>query len=31
MLAEFERLATEAIAEHGPIRIRTPTGALVCS
>jgi SAM-dependent methyltransferase len=30
-LAEFERLATEAIARSGPFRIRTHTGAFVCS
>jgi len=31
VLADFERLATAAIAEHGPFRIRTHTGAFVCS
>ena len=30
-LDQFERLATAAIAEHGPFRIRTHTGAFVCS
>ena len=31
VLAELARLATEAIAEHGPFRIATHTGAFVCS
>ena len=30
-LVEFERLATAAIAADGPLRIRTHTGAFVCS
>ncbi len=30
-LVEFERLATAAIATDGPFRIRTHTGAFVCS
>ncbi len=31
VLVELEVLATEAIAAHGPFRIRTHTGAFVCS
>ncbi|MGZ4710471.1 MAG: class I SAM-dependent methyltransferase [Acidimicrobiales bacterium] len=31
VLLDFERLATAAIAERGPFRIRTHTGAFVCS